>query len=914
MHIRGRRKSPSCIYDNYMNTDLYAEQVSETKLHELLRCRFEADDLAFREQLDLASEKERVELCRDVIAMANTRGGHVVFGVRAEAPTARPARTTMPAGREPLIQLRHVLATRFGDGDLRTLCFDLGLDYADLPGDGKANKARELIAHQEKRGRIAQLVRAARRLRPDVRWDDLLPAIEAANSGSQGPPAEGVPTRDAGPVLQGLPFSAYVDPGDLARALEAYVHDSIAFHLAYHDLEIDGQRRLFALLYVAPAATPVVTAGAGLYQDGERRRTAFAEADLLIRSGGRSKRATPDEVRTMLHERQSPSASLSPTTLTRAGEREPPVIHNLPRPNFLNFIGREDEIREILETLEHERAWVVSIEGIGGVGKTALAQKVALDLVGQAFRTGEPRWKFIIWMSAKETVLGLEEIEEVRPGFRNLGELFDVILDVTGFRPEEPLTLDQTRAEVKDILHAFPCLLIVDNLETVDEEAVQRFVVDELPPPSKAIITSRRRIARKGGLTISLKGMDTQKAVRLLQEAAHCQCSPVIASAPRAKLEEIVELTGGIPLALKLVVGQTALGTNLDVVIERLMYNRDVPILDFCFTETYKSLSPASKKVLGAIALCEEPLTLDEIAMIAQLPYGPVSQHIESLARLSMVDEHFDDKRDAQVYSMLPLTRIFARRTANNFKSFYQEARRRLSLYVLRKQQLVGAELDPESIRRAKARSELERMAAGLASGAEREYQAGRYEQAIDLLREAEVLGPRLAYVQERWAYIERREDHVQAARERYQRAVDYDYTNADYYRYWASLESQVGQFSEAVRLYREAVLLDPGGVQARHGLAHNLLQAATRLQREGGRSREARARLLEALDVMETIPDAHGKRVKDELRFWLTKAQILHALRRPRQALDACEAGLAAGFDPRLASLAADLRSELER
>ena len=344
-----------------MNTQLYIEQVSEAKLRKLLRCRFEADDLAFREHLDLASEKERVELCRDVIAMANTRGGHVVFGVRAETPAATPAPTTTPAGREPLIQLRHILSTRFDEGDLRTLCFDLGLDYANLAGDGKANKARELIAYHENRGRLADLIAASKQLRPDIPWDDLLPAIEHANSGPQDLLAEGTPTRDAGFVLQGLPFAAYVDPGDLAQALDDFVHEPINFHLAYHDLEIDGERRLFAILYVAPAVTPIVTTRAGVYQDGKGRRTAFAKADLLVRSGVRSRRAGPDEVRAMLHERQSPSASLSPTTPAGLPEREPPVLHNLPRPNFYNFIGREDEIREIMETLEHERAWVVSI-------------------------------------------------------------------------------------------------------------------------------------------------------------------------------------------------------------------------------------------------------------------------------------------------------------------------------------------------------------------------------------------------------------------------------------------------------------------------------------------------------------------------------------------------------------------------
>jgi tetratricopeptide (TPR) repeat protein len=896
------------------NTQLYAEQVSEAKLRELLRCRFEADDLAFRVQLDLASDKERVELCRDVIAMANTRGGHVLFGVRAETPPAGPASLEMPSEREPLTRLRHILATRLSAGDLRTLCFDLGIDYDDLPDEGRANKARELVTCLEQRGRTSELATAGKRLRPDVPWDELLQAVEDATSDTQALPAEETPARDAGFALQGLPFAAYVDPGDLAQALDDFVHEPIDFHLAYHDLEIEGQRRLFAILYVAPSPIPIVTSRAGAYQDGNRQRMAFAEAELLVRSGNRSKRAGPDEVRALLQDRQRPSASLAPTTQATSAEREPPVIHNLPRPNFLNFIGREAEIREVMETLDHERAWVVSIEGIGGVGKTALAQKVALDLVSQAYRTGVPRWKFIIWMSAKETVLGPDRIEEVRPGFRNLGELFDVILDVTGLRPDGELGHDRKQAEVKDILSAFPCLLIVDNLETVDTGAVERFVVEELPAPSKAIITSRRRTARKGGLTVSLKGMDTEKAIHLLREAAHYQCCPVIASAPQARLEEIVQLTGGIPLALKLVVGQTALGANLDVVVERLMYNRDVHILDFCFTETYKCLSPESKKLLGAIALCDWPATLDEVAMIAQVPYGPASRHIESLVRLSLVDESSDDGHETQVYSMLPLTRIFAKRKVDNLTDFYQEARRRISLYLVRKQQLPETDLDAESVRQAKARTELERIAVGLADSAEREYQAGRYEQAIDLLREAEVLGPRLAYVQERWAYIERREDHVQAARERYQRAVEYDYTTGAYYRYWASLEAKVGQYNEAVRLYREAILLDRADVRAGHGLAHSLLQRARRLQRVAGRSREARAQLLEALEIIEAAFDSSPVETRGNPVFWWTKAQILQALRRPRQALDACEAGLGIGYDRRLANLAADLKYELDR
>ena len=54
--------------------------------------------------------------------------------------------------------LRSVLTTRFDLGELQTLAFDLGVDFDALPGDGKAAKARELLAHLERRGEVRSLV------------------------------------------------------------------------------------------------------------------------------------------------------------------------------------------------------------------------------------------------------------------------------------------------------------------------------------------------------------------------------------------------------------------------------------------------------------------------------------------------------------------------------------------------------------------------------------------------------------------------------------------------------------------------------------------------------------------------------------------------------------------------------------
>jgi len=77
---------------------------------------------------------------------------------------------TPTSEREYLVQLREMLTTYFDAGELHTLCFDLEVDYDDLPGEGKVDKARELIAYLERRDRIPELVSVCQGLRPHVPW------------------------------------------------------------------------------------------------------------------------------------------------------------------------------------------------------------------------------------------------------------------------------------------------------------------------------------------------------------------------------------------------------------------------------------------------------------------------------------------------------------------------------------------------------------------------------------------------------------------------------------------------------------------------------------------------------------------------------------------------------------------------
>jgi len=70
-------------------------------------------------------------------------------------------------------RLRQALTTHFSAEELRTLCFDLGVDYENLAGEGKADTARELVAHLERHGRIPDLIAIASKQRPNVSWGDV---------------------------------------------------------------------------------------------------------------------------------------------------------------------------------------------------------------------------------------------------------------------------------------------------------------------------------------------------------------------------------------------------------------------------------------------------------------------------------------------------------------------------------------------------------------------------------------------------------------------------------------------------------------------------------------------------------------------------------------------------------------------
>ncbi|MCB8927533.1 MAG: hypothetical protein H6652_18120 [Ardenticatenaceae bacterium] len=87
------------------------------------------------------------------------------------------ASQTADNGQEQPVDLRKLLRAindSFSEDDLRDLCFELRLDFENLPGAVKKDKARELIIHFDRRKRINVLVAAFRELRPHVNIEAII--------------------------------------------------------------------------------------------------------------------------------------------------------------------------------------------------------------------------------------------------------------------------------------------------------------------------------------------------------------------------------------------------------------------------------------------------------------------------------------------------------------------------------------------------------------------------------------------------------------------------------------------------------------------------------------------------------------------------------------------------------------------
>jgi tetratricopeptide (TPR) repeat protein len=344
--------------------------------------------------------------------------------------------------------------------------------------------------------------------------------------------------------------------------------------------------------------------------------------------------------------------------------------HNLPAQSCTNFIGREEEITRLLELLStRHAAHLVSVDGIGGVGKTTLVVEAAYRCLhagnnNEAF-LGIPTFDIIIFTSAKRYYLTPSGFLPSLAPRKTLVDIFQQIahvlgIEITGINFEEQLDL------LKDALSCQRTLLIVDNLETVENQNDVLAFLYELPANVKAVITTREQIIF---VPVRLTSMPEEDGLCLIRHEAKEKGVSLSDKDSKA----LYKMTGGIPVAISYAIGQLANGYPIQEVLGGVSKSTG-DVARFCFETSVKPLEgQTAHKLLMALALFPIPALQDALVQVAapDTDNNTTNSDLAQLRGLSLV------RQENNRYSMLPLTREYAFGELNARPDFETEARER---------------------------------------------------------------------------------------------------------------------------------------------------------------------------------------------------------------------------------------------
>jgi tetratricopeptide (TPR) repeat protein len=350
---------------------------------------------------------------------------------------------------------------------------------------------------------------------------------------------------------------------------------------------------------------------------------------------------------------------------------------NLPQEGYLEFIGRKEELRKILDYLAPDnRRYIISICGVGGVGKTALALNAA-HLCWEAKKkeatNGIPKFDAIVFTSAKITTLSPNGVL-TRP--LREGTLTEILLTIARVLDEQAITQatpEEQRRWVYDSLRKQSTLLIVDNLETMkeqDQDEVLAFLED-LPPGCKAIITSRKQTLQR--THVSLDELPEEDCISLIHQ--HAEEKGLVWKSAQAR--RLYHRFGGVPAALIYAVGQRAAGYSFKKILSpRSPLPKD--IAHFCFDSSVEALTSEACHLLLALGIFKGAPTWDAWSKVAGVKSENLAQQgISQLKLLSLIKE-VEDQQHITRYRMLDLTREYVlHKLASEYMDFEELARLR---------------------------------------------------------------------------------------------------------------------------------------------------------------------------------------------------------------------------------------------
>ena len=303
--------------------------------------------------------------------------------------------------------------------------------------------------------------------------------------------------------------------------------------------------------------------------------------------------------------------------------------------------------------------WLVSIEGIGGIGKTAIAYQLARRLVAE-----QAAFNGFAWVSAQQQQFHpggfIRPVEDPALTAADLIESLVVQLLPAGALPV-PFSLEQALNSLKARLRQSACLVVLDNLETFTDVEALLPTLRRLAGPTKFLLTSRQSLhAEPDVFCYPLPGLSEPDSLHLVRAEAQLRPLPHVMAASDDELRPIFETVGGNPLALKLVVGQLYL-LDLDQVLDNLRAARGRKAEDmyrYIFQDAWRTLGEDEREVLINMPLfAQNGADFASIEQVSEVKSSALLHALERLVMLSLVN--VSGGLHAHRYSIHRLTETF---------------------------------------------------------------------------------------------------------------------------------------------------------------------------------------------------------------------------------------------------------------
>jgi Trypsin-like peptidase domain len=365
---------------------------------------------------------------------------------------------------------------------------------------------------------------------------------------------------------------------------------------------------------------------------------------------------------------------------------------NLPKREYRNFVGREPEIKKLLEYISPTyRQHIIVVDGIAGIGKTALVIKSAYrclqtkqDTQHDLENSEIPTFDSIIFSSLKNNNKFSNYFSSLEGNSTDVNLLLIIHNIADTFKVPE---LKQIYGAGKfNLVYKYlskkRTLLIVDGIENISSEESTKILdfLNNLPISTKAIITTREQSLFYSG--VSLTPLSEKESRQFIKEQAKFKDKIITPN----EIQQIWSCFKGIPLAMIYAIGEYAADYSFDLILPATPISSEMDLGIFCFDNTMKSLRGSTAyNLLMSLAFFRNLASYDVLLRVAGLEdeHYVVKAALEKLEQLSLIikTEHLIEKK----YSISPTTREYVLTESRSFSSvnprFEMDARTRWVSY-----------------------------------------------------------------------------------------------------------------------------------------------------------------------------------------------------------------------------------------